>query len=73
MRVHIATLSSSTLNQDYDIGFGLEYEVAAEGEGKQPTVKIIAPVERVDASQMVVSGNHCEGSPGFWFLVFDNS
>lgn len=47
--------------------------MAAEGEGKQPTVKIIAPVERVDASQMVVSGSHCEGSPGFWFLVFDNS
>jgi hypothetical protein len=59
--------------QDYDIGFGLEYEMAAEGEGKAPVVRNVISVERVDATQTVVSGRSSEKSPGFWFLVFDNS
>ena len=51
----------------------MEYEVAAEGEGKAPVVRTVIPVERIDATQKVVGGKSTENNPGFWFLVFDNS
>eukprot|EP00035_Acanthoeca_spectabilis_P036308 m.38856 g.38856 ORF g.38856 m.38856 type:complete len:331 (-) comp7890_c0_seq1:2272-3264(-) len=67
-------ISWSFCTEDYDIGFGLEFEVAMEGDGAEEAVpKSIHPVQRIDCSKTVSSGQHCENSTGFWCLVFDNS
>jgi hypothetical protein len=65
-------ISWSFCTENYDIGFGLEYEVAKEGDG-DAVIKAIRPVARVDATNVVSTGQHCENTPGFWCLVFDNS
>mmetsp|Transcript_25796 Transcript_25796/g.67722 ORF Transcript_25796/g.67722 Transcript_25796/m.67722 type:complete len:333 (+) Transcript_25796:238-1236(+) len=65
-------LSWSFCTELHDIGFGLEFEVATEGNA-ETTVKTVIPIKRVDATKCVSSGQHCEPDSGFWCLIFDNT
>ena len=55
----------------YDVGFGLDYEHQAEGDG-EPVVEALIPVERKESHEQLCFGSHTKAEKGNWLLVFDN-
>jgi golgi resident protein GCP60 len=61
-------------SEQYDIGFGLDFEVqTADGGDGDVKVETLLPVDRKASHQELCSGSHVNPVPGNWLLVFDNS
>ena len=65
----------SFCTEQYDIGFGLDFEVAGGDVDPNAELKVecLSAVARVQAHEDLQSGSHVNPVPGNWLLVFDNS
>jgi len=65
----------SFCTEQYDIGFGLDFEVTTGDADPNAEIKIetLSSVDRVQAHEELQSGSHVNPVPGNWLLVFDNS
>lgn len=63
-----STLKWQFCTEYYDIGFGLDFEVANEGSQDFPELKTVLPIMRIQADSDVSIGSHVEVRRDFWLL-----